>query len=237
MADGHLNLCKPCEYERVAAWRANNPDKVKAHNDRQKTRDVVLPEGVTQVCNACGIDKLLREFYRSRGSKLGVRGTCKRCDIAAKLADPSFVARNVAWMKANPEQASALRKRSYRKHKAKRLQARKEWRARNLAMDRAREKRYLQENRPIVYAKNARRRAAETRAVPAWLTAIHKAQIQEFYEIAVARTTQTGIKHHVDHIVPLRGEGVNGLHVPWNLQVLTEFENCSKHNKFVEARS
>lgn len=68
---------------------------------------------------------------------------------------------------------------------------------------------------------------------PKWLTKDHKDQIAEFYIKAELLTKETGIEHQVDHIIPLRGRNVSGLHVPWNLQVLTYLENRSKSNKTV----
>jgi len=78
------------------------------------------------------------------------------------------------------------------------------------------------------------RRALQLSASPPWLSAIQLNQIAEMYDVAVACNMQTGIKHHVDHIVPLRGKAVRGLHVPWNLQVIPAIQNHRKHNKLVE---
>ena len=78
----------------------------------------------------------------------------------------------------------------------------------------------------------AKRHASKLQRTLIWLTKEHYKQIADFYKKAKELDALTGIKHHVDHIVPLQGENVSGLHVPWNLQILTAAENCSKNNSF-----
>ena len=80
-------------------------------------------------------------------------------------------------------------------------------------------------------AKAARRHASKLNATPSWLTDEHKQQIADIYEQALLAEQLTGVPHHVNHIEPLQGKDRRGLHVPWNLQVLTATENMSKHNR------
>lgn len=95
-------------------------------------------------------------------------------------------------------------------------------------------KKWAQNNHMIVRASRAARKKAVRQATLQWLTAIQRAQMQEFYDIAEAMTVQTGLRHEVDHIYPIKGKTASGLHVPWNLQVLTALENNKKSNKLLE---
>ena len=86
-------------------------------------------------------------------------------------------------------------------------------------------------------AKAARRERSRLRkvlkshpSVPNWLTVEQKKEIRKIYLHAADCRAVTGEEYHVDHIIPLKGETVCGLHVPWNLQVLPASINVSKSN-------
>jgi hypothetical protein len=90
-------------------------------------------------------------------------------------------------------------------------------------------------NKVQVRADTKARRRKHRDATPPWLTRKQKSEIRQLYQIAITMTQTTGEQYVVDHIVPLRGESVCGLHVPWNLRVITQEENLKKSNKHVDA--
>jgi len=87
-----------------------------------------------------------------------------------------------------------------------------------------------QKSNPAFHSFRSRTRdATKLRQTPFW-SDLQK--IKNLYEEASRISESTGIKHHVDHIVPLRHKLVCGLHVPANLQIITAEENLKKGNKF-----
>lgn len=90
---------------------------------------------------------------------------------------------------------------------------------------------YKSNNRPKYRALDAKRRAQKIAATPPWLSREQHAEMARHYEVSDRLTRVTGVGHHVDHIVPLLGKNVCGLHVPWNLQVIPAKENISKGNR------
>lgn len=83
--------------------------------------------------------------------------------------------------------------------------------------------------RALVLFHANKRRAAKLNRTPPWsdLDAM-----RAIYEQARRLTVETGIQHHVDHVIPLQGKRVSGLHVPGNLQILTGSENSKKRNRY-----
>ena len=93
---------------------------------------------------------------------------------------------------------------------------------------------YKDRNVDVVRADTSVRKRRHREATPKWLTKEERLQMRELYVQARKLTTVTGERYVVDHIVPLRGEFVCGLHVPWNLRVITQDENLKKSNKLVD---
>lgn len=123
------------------------------------------------------------------------------------------------WREANPE---------------KMLAAVKRWKLanpeRHREMMRKAASKYVRTHKATVNANQAARYARKTQAMPAWLDAQDRRDIKDWYALA-ASSGQT-----VDHIVPLRGKNVCGLHVAWNLQLLPFNVNLAKGNRLEPAK-
>lgn len=140
--------------------------------------------------------------------------------------------KKVAWAKENPEKKKEADKKSYEKNKNKRLFVQKHSRSKNSGVFKERAKEWRKNNMGYVISKNAERHAAKLYRTPKWLTKEQKQEIQEFYKMAKELQKIFPWEQHVDHIIPLQGKLVSGLHVPNNLQILSVHLNCSKKNKY-----
>ena len=96
-------------------------------------------------------------------------------------------------------------------------------------------KRMHKERNPDYYkALTSVRKRRHRNATPRWLTTGQKLAIRNLYLQAMELTRITGERYVVDHIVPLISDEVCGLHVPWNLRVITQEENLKKSNKLLD---
>jgi 5-methylcytosine-specific restriction endonuclease McrA len=93
---------------------------------------------------------------------------------------------------------------------------------------------WKERNKTWVRADTKARRRKHREATPPWLSRKQKSEIRQMYQVAITLTQTTGEQYVVDHIVPLRSDVVCGLHVAWNLRVITQNENLQKSNKLVD---
>jgi hypothetical protein len=123
------------------------------------------------------------------------------------------------WHANNPDKVSEKNTRYKSKNREKINEANRAWWA---------------ENKDKRAAYGAKRRSAKLQRTPQWLTEDQLWMMQQAYELAALRTKMLGFDWHVDHIIPLQGKLVCGLHVPWNLQVIPGIDNIKKSNKWAE---
>jgi hypothetical protein len=181
-----------------------------------------------------------------------INNQCKACNIEntarRKAEDPERYAQKQRECSANWRDKSPEKIKKYREENRDKLtQKTYRWREENYERYRstANDNRRLKPNEKVkqaakkwrvnnkhkILAYNSARRASKSQATPPWLTKDHLREISETYKDARLMQEATGIEHHVDHIEPLLGTNSCGLHVPWNLQILTAEENLRKGNR------
>lgn len=132
-----------------------------------------------------------------------------------------------------PEKQKEYAERGHARLKA-RLELDHEFRVRYMRKQRESTAKWRLENPHKKRASDAKRRATKRNAQPAWLTPEQLAQMEAIYAEAREVEDLLGCKMHVDHIYPLQHKEMCGLHVPWNLQILTASQNVVKHNRTPE---
>jgi hypothetical protein len=131
-------------------------------------------------------------------------------------SNPNVIKKHRDWYKANKKQHQAVGKL---------------WDKNNAEKSREIKRRWKQKNPERVAADNINRRALLHKATPKWAVEMMKDYVPLLIKFRNALTKATGNKYVIDHHVPLKGRGFTGLHVPWNLRLITEKENLEKNNK------
>lgn len=159
----------------------------------------------------------------------------KECPAAKKVwahvhyiqNSDAYKAKSALWRKENFEQYLESSTRYFAREDVKERMRRttREWTAANPERKREMDLGFKTKNPAKVTSYKARYRASRKQATPPWLTDDQDREIQAVYEEARRLTEETGIPHEVDHIVPLAGKIVSGLHVPWNLRAIPRVEN------------
>jgi hypothetical protein len=160
-----------------------------------------------KACSKCTQVKSLDLFWKTKKTPDGHRSQCIDCHSRV----------NTAWKQSHKAEISVQQKTYYQQNK-------EQIRTKNSL--------YWANNLDKHAAKAAKRRANKLHATPQWLTKDQLNHIQAYYETARLLTRAfVDQPMDVDHIIPLNGKDVCGLHVPWNLQIMDRRENHFKSNK------
>ena len=104
------------------------------------------------------------------------------------------------------------------------------WRNNNIEQHNATNREWFANNKDKRAAYEGKRRAMQIQRTPAWDPNAHL--IIAKYQLAAMLSQASGIEHHVDHIIPLQGKKVSGLHTFANLRVIPGSDNVKKSNSF-----
>lgn len=203
-----------------------------------------------KLCKGCKSIRTLDEFYNDSSKKDGKSTRCKQCKNAAssiyvskhrnevRKISKNWRERNIhkkrnsdlEWRKSNPDKYKAIRKKYRENHKETLSESFKKWRVQNKKHLKVKYQEWSIRNRGLKTFLQSKRHADILLRTPVYA---NLEKIKQFYIEAERLSLETGVRHHVDHIIPLRGVTVSGFHHEGNLQILTAEKNLAKSNKLI----
>lgn len=177
-----------------------------------------------KTCSSCKLNKEFTEYFKSKNTKTGYQAYCKDCckERSGYLKE---------YRETNREVLREKQRDSWAKNKEMHNLKQQDYYARNKDILKERHKAHYEKNKATYLYYSKKRKLLIANAMPKWLTKEMQDSLKAFYIEAKKLSLLNNAVYHVDHIVPLNGENVCGLHVPWNLQILTAEENLKKSNK------
>lgn len=170
-----------------------------------------------KVCRRCLTEKPASEFRRDDRYADGLGSWCRECHRV----------RNSEWARENRERLSRKAADYRANNRDQARTANRKFKRTHAVEIKAATREWVLNNRDRRRATDAARKAAKLRATPPW---VDRKAISRVYRLAILAERLTGIRMHVDHIVPLQHPLVCGLHVPANLQILPGNYNEAKRN-------
>jgi hypothetical protein len=172
-----------------------------------------------KTCTICKVTKPIDGFAPQRCQCLDCRKIylkVKRAQYYARTREASILKTKI-WREQNPERKQQFRRAEY---------------AANAVAAKEAARQYRVENPAKINAWSRKHQLSKRMQTPHWLTLDEHWMIEQAYELAVLRTKLFGFAWQVDHVIPLQGKLVSGLHTPYNLQVIPAKHNRSKSNQF-----
>ena len=173
-------------------------------------------------CIGCNETKPAKEFYKSTTKKNGLCSYCKDCDSIETMD----------WQKKFPEKANEKGRAWSSKNREYEHKRQKDYRNSNKGKEAKRGKEYRETFPEKNAAKTAKRRSAKLERIPSWSNEADLKAIKKIYARCKRINKLTGVEHQVDHVIPLQGDSISGLHHSTNLAIIPAALNASKSNKW-----
>jgi hypothetical protein len=163
-------------------------------------------------CSRCKQNLPIETFHKDRNRNSGLTANCKECSKKIYEKNREKISKHGKELRLKyPEKKAEKDRKYYETNKEKIVAKSVRWAAENPEKIKQYRKDARQRDPAKYRIKHSFYRARKAQATPKWLTKEQKKQIEQIY-----REAPKG--YHVDHIVPIGGHNVCGLHVPSNLK-------------------